>query len=130
MWESPTGRPLVHPISCNRTGIGAVAIMSLDIAITGASFLWFPESYNLPPRAAAAMERIRAIMGPVFSRMAHHGQQRVLLTQGQAYARMGRMEEARACFDQGLAVNPTSVEGELIRAELGTLAARSARPRE
>jgi tetratricopeptide (TPR) repeat protein len=100
------------------------------LAIAGASFLWFPESYDLTPRAAAAMERIRAAMGPMFSRMAHHGQQRVLLTQGQAYARMGRSEEARACFDQGLAVNPTSVEGELIRAELGTLAAGSARPRE
>ena len=100
------------------------------LAITGASFLWFPESYGLVPRAAAAMEHFRVIAGPMFSRIAHHGQQRVLLTQGQAYARMGRMEEARACFDQGLAVNPTSVEAELIRAELGTLAAGSARPRE
>jgi tetratricopeptide (TPR) repeat protein len=91
------------------------------LSVTGATYLWFPDSYGTVPRAAEAMERIRKGMGPAFARFAHHGQQRILLTQGQAYVRLGRLDEARACFEQGLAVDKASVEAKLLEAELDTL---------
>ncbi|CAN5360862.1 hypothetical protein BH20ACI2_BH20ACI2_24250 [soil metagenome] len=53
----------------------------------------------------------------------HHGQQRLLLTLGQAYARQGDREKAKALFDEALTVNGTSREAGLIKAELARLAA-------
>lgn len=91
------------------------------LSIASATFLWFPESYGQTPRAAALTEHIRKLMGPAFARFSHHGQQRILLTQGQAYARMGRVAEARECFEMGLRVNEKSLEGALLAAELAKL---------
>ena len=93
-------------------------------AVTGASYLWFPDSYGTVPRAAQAMERIRARMGPMFSHFSHHGQQRILLTQGQAYARLGRVDEARSLFREAIAVDGESVEARILRSELDKLGAK------
>ena len=60
-------------------------------------------------------------MGPMFSKFSHHGQQRLLLTQGQAYAKMGQTDKARACFDEALKVDQDSVEARLVRDEIGKL---------
>jgi tetratricopeptide (TPR) repeat protein len=90
-------------------------------AVTGATYLWFPDSYGTVPRAAASMERIRAAMGPMFSHFSHHGQQRILLTQGQAYARLGRTAEAKSLFREALAVDDESVEARILRSELDRL---------
>lgn len=91
------------------------------LSVTGASYLFMPDSFNAAPLAARAMENIRQGMGPMFKRFSHHGQQRILLTQGQAYAKMGRKDDARKCFDEALAVNQESVEWHLIKAELQKL---------
>jgi hypothetical protein len=91
------------------------------LAVTGASFLFLPDSFNAAPLAAQAMENIRQGLGPMFKRFSHHGQQRILLTQGQAYAKMGRADDARKCFDEALAVDQESVESHLIKAELAKL---------
>ena len=93
-------------------------------AVTGATFLWFPDSYGTVPRAAHAMELIRTRMGPMFSRFSHHAQQRVLLTQGQAYARLGRVDEARSLFREALAVDGESVEARILTSELAKLDAK------
>jgi uncharacterized protein HemY len=63
------------------------------------------------------LEGMRQGMGPAFKRFAHHGQQRLLLTLGQAYARTGQSEKAKAAFDEALAVNTNSVEAGLLRSE-------------
>ena len=64
---------------------------------------------------------MRAMMGPVFTRQSHHGQQRILLTQGQAYAKMGQVDKARACFEEGLRVGGESAEAALLKAEMNKL---------
>jgi tetratricopeptide (TPR) repeat protein len=94
------------------------AVLSVAIG----TYLWFPDSYGTVPRAAALAEGMRRAMGPMFSRFSPHGQQRILLSQGQAYARMGRIAEAKACFEQGLAVSKETVEFDLLEAELDNLA--------
>ena len=91
------------------------------IAVTGASFLFLPDSFGTAPLAAEAMEKLRKMMGPAFTKQSQHGQQRILLTQGQAYAKMGEPDKARSCFDDGLKVNADSVEGVMIKAELAKL---------
>jgi len=60
-------------------------------------------------------------MGPMFQKFAHHGQQRLLLTLGQAYVRTGQPEKARARFDEALRVDDRSDEALLIKAELKKL---------
>lgn len=95
------------------------------LAVTGATYLFFPDSYGTVPLAAETMERFRKMMGPLFARQSHHGQQRILLTQGQAYARLGRTDEARACFEEALKVDQDSVEAAMIKAALGKLKARA-----
>ena len=57
-------------------------------------------------------------MGPAFKRFHAHGQQRLLLTLGQAYVRQGNRERAKTLFDEALAVNGTSREAGLIRREI------------
>jgi tetratricopeptide (TPR) repeat protein len=94
------------------------AVLSVSIG----TYLWFPDSYGTVPRAAALAEGMRKAMGPAFSRFSPHGQQRILLSQGQAYARLGRLDEAQACFEQGLAVASDTVEFGLLEAELEKLA--------
>lgn len=91
------------------------------LSVTSASFLFLPDSFNAAPMAAATAEKIRQLMGPMFTRFSHHGQQRILLTQGQAYARMGRAEDARKCFEDALKVDGESVEASLIKNEIAKL---------
>jgi tetratricopeptide (TPR) repeat protein len=91
------------------------------LSVSCATYLFFPDSYNTAPRSAAIAESIRKEMGPYFSRFAPHGQQRILLTQGQAYVRMGRVEDARACFEEGLKVSTETVEHGLLEVELEKL---------
>ena len=64
-------------------------------------------------KAIEITERIRKLLGPEFKNWSRHGQERVLFTQGRAYARVGRVEEARTCFEEGLRVNPTAFQAEL-----------------
>jgi hypothetical protein len=92
------------------------------LAVSCATYLYFPDSYNTAPRSAAIAEGIRKEMGPYFARFAPHGQQRILLTQGQAYVRMGRIEDARACFEEGLKVSSETYEHELLELEIEKLA--------
>jgi uncharacterized protein HemY len=60
-------------------------------------------------------------MGPYFQKFSHHGQQRILLTLGQAYARSNQPEKARARFDEALKVDGASDEAILIKKELRKL---------
>jgi len=91
------------------------------LAITAGSFIALADDFGTAPLAAEIMEKIRAGMGPMFSKFSHHGQQRLLLTQGQAYAKMGQTDKARACFDEALKVDQDSVEARLVRDEIGKL---------
>ena len=95
------------------------------LSVTGVTFLNLPETLGLTARALESMEKVRKRMGPTFSRMSHHGQQRVLLTEGQAYVKLKQIEKARECFEQALKINQESVEAALIKAELEKLKARS-----
>ncbi len=64
-------------------------------------------------KAIEITERIRKLLGPEFKNWSRHGQERILLTQGRAYARAGRLKEAQACFADGLAVNRALFQAEL-----------------
>lgn len=90
-------------------------------SVASASYLWLPDSYGMAPHVVEMLEGLRKGMGPMFKKFAHHGQQRILLTLGQAYVRTGQPEKARAAFDEGLAVNATSDEAALLRSELAKL---------
>jgi len=96
-------------------GNGAVA------AVAGGSFMFLADDFGTAPLAAQLMEKIRASMGPAFSKFSHHGQQRILLTQGQAYAKMGQNEKARSCFEEGLKVDQESAEASMLKAEIDKL---------
>lgn len=91
------------------------------LAVTGASFMFLADDFGTAPLAAETMEKIRAMMGPMFSKFSHHGQQRILLTQGQAYAKMGQSDKARVCFEDGLKVDQDSTEAVMLKAELNKL---------
>lgn len=91
------------------------------LAVSCATYLYFPDSYNTVSRSAAIAEGIRKSMGPYFSRFAPHGQQRILLTQGQAYVRLGRIDEARVCFEEGLKVSSETLEHGLLKVEMDKL---------
>lgn len=60
-------------------------------------------------------------MGLAFARFAHHAQQRLLLTLGQAYLKTGQNDKARMAFDEALKVNTASRETGLIRAEISKM---------
>jgi len=64
-------------------------------------------------QAIEITERIRKLLGPEFKNWSRHGQERILFAQGRAYAKVGRREEARACFEEGLAVSPRVFQAEL-----------------
>ena len=64
-------------------------------------------------KALEITERIRRLLGPEFKNWSRHGQQQVLITQGRAYTRAGRLQEARDCFEEGLGVNATVFKAEL-----------------
>lgn len=87
------------------------------VSVASASYLWLPDSYGMAPHVVDMLEGMRKGMGPMFKKFAHHGQQRILLTLGQAYVRVGQSEKALALFEEALAVNPTSREAALLRAE-------------
>jgi uncharacterized protein HemY len=69
-------------------------------------------------------------MGSHFKKFAHHGQQRLLLTLGQAYAKTGQNDKAKAALDEALAVNGNSVEAGLIRSELEKLPGQTAKNKQ
>ena len=64
-------------------------------------------------KAIEGTERLRKLLGPEFKNWSRHGQQQVLITQGRAYTRAGRLQEARDCFEEGLGVNATVFQAEL-----------------
>jgi len=66
-----------------------------------------------PEKAIEITERIRKLLGPEFKNWSRHGQEKILLTQGRAYARVGRLKDARTCFEDGLVVNRTLFQAEL-----------------
>jgi len=97
------------------------------ISVASGSYIVLPDSYGMAPHVIEMLEGMRQGMGPAFKRFAHHGQQRLLLTLGQAYARTGQSEKAKAAFDEALAVNTNSVEAGLLRSELEKLTAGPAK---
>jgi len=90
-------------------------------AIASGSYIILPDSYGMVPHVIEIIERMRKAMGPNFSKFHAHGQQRLLMTLGQAYARQGNPEKARSLFDEALAVSGTSREAGLIKRELAKL---------
>ena len=91
------------------------------LSIAAGSYVVLPDSYGIAPHVVEMLEGMRKGMGPYFQKFSHHGQQRILLTLGQAYAKTGAPEKARAAFDEALKVNEASREAGLIRAELAKL---------
>ena len=75
----------------------------------------------MAPHVVEMLEGMRKGMGPYFQNFSHHGQQRILLTLGQAYAKTGAPEKARAAVGEALKVNENTREAGLIRAELAKL---------
>ncbi len=90
-------------------------------SVASASYLWLPDSYGMAQHVVDMLEGMRKGMGPMFKKFAHHGQQRILLTLGQAYIRTGKIDKALPLFEEALAVNTTSREAALLRAELKKL---------
>jgi len=91
------------------------------LSIAAGSYVALPDSYGMAPHVVEMLEGMRKGMGPYFQKFSHHGQQRLLLTLGQAYAKTGAPEKARAAFDEALKVDETSHEADLVRAELAKL---------
>ena len=75
------------------------------MAVASASYIVLPDSYGMVPHVIEIIEGMRKAMGPAFARYHYHGQQRLLMTLGQAYARQGDREKAKSHFDEALAVN-------------------------
>lgn len=90
-------------------------------SVVSASYLWLPDSYGMAPHVVEMLEGMIKGMGPYFKKFAHHGQQRILLTLGQAYVKTGQNDKARVVFDEGLAVNGTSREASMLRSELAKI---------
>ncbi len=91
------------------------------LSVASATYLWLPDSYGMAPHVVEMLEGMIKGMGPMFKKFHHHGQQRLLLTLGQAYIRIGKSEKATPLFQEALAVNTTSREAALLRAELKKL---------
>ena len=91
------------------------------MSVASATYLYLPDSYGMAPHVVEMLEGMIKGMGPMFQKYAHHGQQRLLLTLGQAYVRTGQPEKARARFDEALKVDDKSDESFLIKAELDKL---------
>jgi len=90
-------------------------------SVASASYLWLPDSYGMAPHVVEMLEGMRKGIGPMFKKFAHHGQQRLLLTLGQAYVKTGQPEKAKALFDEALLINDTSREAGLLRSEIAKL---------
>ena len=97
------------------------------ISIASGSYIVLPDSYGMVPHIIEMIEGMQKAMGPVFKKFHSHGQQRLLLTLGQAYARQGNREKAKGLFDEALAVNVTSREAGLIKRELAKLETETAK---
>lgn len=91
------------------------------LSVASATYLWLPDSYGMAPHVVGMLEGMIKAMGPMFKKFHHHGQQRLLMTLGEAYVRTGNKEKARACFTEALAINETSREATLLRSELKKL---------
>ncbi len=91
------------------------------ISVASASYIILPDSYGMVPHVIEMIEGMKKAMGPAFKQFHPHGQQRLLLTLGQAYARQGNHEKAKGLFDEALAVNGTSREAGIIKRELAKL---------
>lgn len=91
------------------------------ISVASVTYLWLPDSYNMAQYVVDMLEGMRKGMGPMFKKFHHHGQQRILLTLGQAYIKTGKSEKALPLFEEALAVNTESREAALLRAELKKL---------
>jgi tetratricopeptide (TPR) repeat protein len=95
------------------------------VSIAAGSYIELPASYGLNQHVIEMIEGMRRGMGPAFDQFSHHGRQRLLLTRGRAHASAGNTEKARGLFDEALKVNQTSVEAELLRAQLAKLPPKS-----
>lgn len=91
------------------------------MSVSSATYLELPASYGMAPQVVGMLEGMRKGMGPAWEQFSHHGRQRLLLTLGRAYAQTGNVAKARANFDEALAINGTSTEAGLIKAELSKL---------
>ena len=91
------------------------------MSIAAATYIYLPDSYGMAPHVVGLLEGMLKGMGPYFQKMSHHGQQRILLTLGQAYMRTGQPEKARGKFDEALKVDGSSDEAILIKKELRKL---------
>ena len=101
------------------------------MSVASATYLYLPDSYGMAPHVVEMLEGMIKGMGPMFQKFAHHGQQRLLLTLGQAYVRTGQAEKARARFDEALKVDDQTDEALLIKVELrklGPVAATTKQP--
>ena len=88
------------------------------ISIASGSYIVLPDSYGMVPHIIEMIEGMKKAMGPAFAKFHAHGQQRLLLTLGQAHVRQGNREKAKALFDEALAINGTSREAGIIRREI------------
>ncbi len=84
------------------------------VSVASATYLWLPDSYGLAPHVIGMLEGMIKGMGPMFKKFHHHGQQRLLMTLGQAYSRTGNKEKALSLFNEALAINGTSREAGLL----------------
>ncbi len=91
------------------------------MSVASATYLYLPDSYGTAPHVLEMLEGMIKGMGPAFKQFAHHGQQRLLLTLGQAYVRIGQNEKARAAFEDALKVDGESDESFLLKSELAKL---------
>ena len=96
------------------------------MSVASATYVYLPDSYGMVPHVIEMLEGMIKGMGPYFQKFSHHGQQRILLTLGQAYARTDQREKARARFDEALKVDGSSDEAILIKRELRKLGAEAA----
>ncbi len=91
------------------------------LSVASATYLYLPDSYGMAPHVIGMIEGMMKAMGPVFEKFAHHGQQRLLLTLGQAYVRNKQPEKALPLFERALKINGTSDEAGLLKDELAKL---------
>ena len=90
-------------------------------SIASATYIFLPDSYGMVPHVIEMLEGMIKGMGPYFQKFSHHGQQRILLTLGQAYARTDQLDKARMKFDEALKVDAGTDEAILIKKELRKL---------
>jgi tetratricopeptide (TPR) repeat protein len=91
------------------------------LSVATATYIYLPDSYGMAPHVVELLEGMINAMGPYFQKFSHHGQQRLLLTLGQAYVRTNQPEKARVKFEEALKVNGSSDEAILIKKEMRRL---------